>query len=175
MRLDALTDEDIDRVHRDSALYYQIMESLYDDEEAAHDEGADEAGKVKRLFSCDLAKDWHGVHYLLTGSAGCSNVVLDFLLCNGRAIDDTDDGYGPARTFSFNEMREISEAVSSFTDDVFASRFNAADMAAKEIYPNVWARNDPDDRNWLLDAAKNLRSFVADCAEKGCGCLVYMT
>ena len=62
----------------------------------------------------------------------------------------------------------ISEAtLKPFTDELIASRFNGPDMMAKGVYPEVWERDEENSREWVVDAAEELREFVGDCAEKG--------
>jgi hypothetical protein len=138
-------------------------------------------------LSCDLDKAWEGVHYLFTGTScksdadaptgtpSASAFPLDFLIRDSRFVGDIEVGYGQARTFSPAEMRAVHEAMRPFTDEVLESRYDPEDMMKKEVYPEVWDREDEDNREWVVDAAKDLRQFVADCAEKGCGCLIYLT
>src|SRR5687767_14577361 len=45
----------------------------------------------------DLDKAWHGIHYLLTGTAAEGGKPLDFLVSGGREVGNVDIGYGPAR------------------------------------------------------------------------------
>ena len=187
MGLEALTDTDIERLHADPPLVWKIV-APDDDEAYERERGKSRGGllgklfgkkiddrPIQSLFSCDLDKAWNGVSYLFTGSEGIGNFPLDFLIRDSRSVGDIDVGYGPARTFSSAEMRAAHEAMAPFADEVLASRFNAADMDAKGVYPNIWDRNDPEDREWILDMAKCVREFVADCSAKGCGCLIYLS
>lgn len=185
MGLEALTNSDIERLHADPPLVWLIVAP--DDPEVYQEERAKEArglfgklfGKkpddrpIASQFSCDLDKAWNGVSYLFTGTAGTGNFPLDFLIRDSRSVGDIDIGYGQARTFSSQEMLAVHEAMSPFTDEVLEARFNGPDMMAKEVYPEIW--DQEDSREWLVDAAKELRAFLAACAEKGLGCLVYLT
>ena len=52
----------------------------------------------------DIDKAWHGIHYLLTGTAWEGAAPLNFLVAGGRPVGDVDVGYGPARAFSGAEV-----------------------------------------------------------------------
>jgi hypothetical protein len=54
--------------------------------------------------STDLDKAWHGIHWLLTGTADSGSEPLCYLLAGGTQIGDIDVGYGPARSFSAEEV-----------------------------------------------------------------------
>ena len=58
------------------------------------------------LFALD--KSWHGIHFLLTGSAEGVRPPVDFILMGGREIGDLDLGYGPARAFTSAETKQIA-------------------------------------------------------------------
>ena len=194
MGLEALTDSDIERLHADPPLVWLIVSP--DDPEPYEESRAEQKrgllgklfGKkfderpIASLFSCDLDKAWDGVNYLLTGAslqdhaqalkAGVTLFPLDFLIRDSRFVGNIDVGYGPARTFSSAEMRAVHESMAPLTDEVLGSRYNAADMMAQAVYPEIW--DDDDAREYVLDAARSVREFVADCAAKGCGCLIYL-
>ena len=53
----------------------------------------------------DLDKAWHGIHYLLTGTAWAGAEPLNFIVCGGTEVGDIDVGYGPARVFSSNDVK----------------------------------------------------------------------
>ena len=55
---------------------------------------SNEAGPGGEL---DLDKAWHGIHFLLTGSAWEGEEPLCYLLAGGQEVGDEDVGYGPAR------------------------------------------------------------------------------
>lgn len=199
----ALRDEDIERIHADPPLVWLVVAP--DDPEAYEQERAKSKGLFSKLFGkkaaaetptieilgeCDLDKAWDGVSYLLTGkscatfgtvpaghlSAEDSGFPLNFLIRDSRLVGDIEVGYGQARTFSSAEMRAVHEAMKPFTDEVLMLRYNAADMTAQKVYLEMWdGESEPEMRQWLVDLTKDLRSFVADCAAKNCGCLIYMT
>ena len=185
MGLEALTDSDIERLHADPPLVWLIVapDDLEPYEESRAEQKRGLLGKlfgkkvderpIESQFSCDVDKAWNGVSYLFTGSDGDGNFPLDFLIRDARFVGNIDVGCGQARTFSSAEMRAVHEAMVPLTDEVLASRYNAADMMAQAVYPEIW--DGEDGREYVLDAARSVREFVADCAAKGCGCLIYLT
>src|SRR5882762_365214 len=69
-----------------------------------------------RLPSAHLEKAWHGLHYLLTGSAGEGGLPLGFLLEGGEEVGE-DLGYGSPRLFQPPEVRQIDAALAPISDD----------------------------------------------------------
>jgi Domain of unknown function (DUF1877) len=45
-------------------------------------------------LSTDLDKSWHGIHYLLTGTASGGVAPVNFLVAGGRPVGKLDVGYG---------------------------------------------------------------------------------
>ena len=79
-------------------------------------------------MSTDLDKAWHGIHYLLTGTAWEGGRPLNFLVAGGRPVGDIDVGYGPARVLSAAETRGAHEALTQLSDDDLRGRFDPAAM-----------------------------------------------
>jgi len=125
----------------------------------------------------DVDKAWHGIHYLLTGSAWQGEPPLDFLVNGGREVGSEDVGYGTARVFTASETRAIAGAVDRLSDDELRSRFSPDDMMAKEIYPEIWDR-DPDDDDtlgYLIEHLGTLRETVATAVRNGHGLIVLVS
>ena len=125
--------------------------------------------------TADLDKAWHGIHYLLTGTAWEGSAPLNFLVSGGRPVGDIDVGYGPARAFDADQVREIAAALTPLTREVLAPRFDPAQLRAHNVYPGFrdgW--DQPDDRDYLLDHYEDLRAFVLGTAEAGAGLIVYI-
>jgi hypothetical protein len=58
-----------------------------------------------------LQKLWHGVHFVLCGSAEASSTLLSQAVLGGVALGDDDEGfagYGPARYFAAAAVAELS-------------------------------------------------------------------
>jgi hypothetical protein len=123
----------------------------------------------------DIDKAWHGIHYLLTGTAWTGEAPVNFIVQGGREIGKVDVGYGPARALRSSEVREVAAALEALPPEELAARYDPEEMSRLEIYPDVWDR-DPDlERGYLIDNYKELRTFVRRAAERGYGLLVYLS
>jgi hypothetical protein len=125
---------------------------------------------------CDLEKSWHGIHYLLTGSAWEGEPPLDFLVDGGRPVGRIDPEHGPLRAFRASEAGAIYQSMSSLSPYELRKRFNARDMAAKEIYPDIWTRSvlEEDSLRYLMDNLDKLRAFLRQTVEAQLGILVFL-
>ncbi|HEX5052389.1 MAG TPA: YfbM family protein [Planctomycetota bacterium] len=125
----------------------------------------------------DLDKAWHGIHYLLTGTASAGDPPLDFLVAGGRAVGDIDVGYGPARVFTREQTRSACDALRAVTDEDLRARFDPADMLAKEIYPEIWDRapEHDDTLGYLIENVQTLRRFLEQAVAQDLGMVVYLT
>lgn len=128
-------------------------------------------------FSTDLDKAWHGIHYLLTGTAWEGEHPRNFLVSGGTEVGSIDVGYGPARVLTAAETREALGAVTALSDDDLKARFDPKDMLAKQIYPEIWARRPEEDDTlgYLLEYAKTLRGFLSQAVEEGLGIVLYLS
>jgi len=128
----------------------------------------DTATSERQTLSLDKA--WHGVHYLLSGSAeeptaeAPGNAVL-----GGTEIGDDDFGYGPARCFTPSEVADIAAALARPELEAEAeARYQADKLTELSVYPGGW---DADAREWLLDALEDLREFFHEAAAQECAVL----
>ena len=128
-------------------------------------------------ITTDLDKAWHGLHYLFTGSADSGALPWCFLVAGGRTVGNVDVGYGPARVFSSAETKDIRNALSTLQVDELRARFNPSAMTAKNIYPEIWSRGDPDDETigYLLEYYAVLRGFLEQAVEARVGIVVYLS
>jgi hypothetical protein len=124
----------------------------------------------------DIDKAWHGIHFLLTGSAWEGEFPLAFLVSAGKEIGDEDVGYGPARGFMSREVREIASALEAISPDELHSRFDPAAMLAANIYPEIWDRDPADDdtAGYLVEYYGLLRDFIRRAADRRLGLLVWL-
>jgi hypothetical protein len=127
----------------------------------------DEAPESKRF---SLQKTWHGLHYLLTGTAWEGAPPLNFIVA-GEEIGDTDFGYGPAKAFHSAEVKRLSLALQQLSADDLRKRFDPARMMALEIYPSIWDRDPKEDDTleWLLSSFEEFKTFIHTTAEQGQG------
>ena len=120
----------------------------------------------KRDDVLDLEKSWHGLHYLLTGSADQPKGVLGQAIFGGREVGE-DIGYGPARILSRDEVKGIAAALAVVTPATLAARYDAVTMDRLNIYPTVWTRDGPEGLRWLQNDLPGLQSFYRKAADSG--------
>jgi len=127
----------------------------------------------------DIDKAWHGIHFLLTGTAWEGDGPLAFVVNGGTPIGDEDGhdvGYGPARGFTSGEVREIAEALAGIDSKDLDGRFDPAAMTKAEVYPSIWDRapEEDDTLGYLREHYVVLRSFVTEAAAAGQALLVWL-
>lgn len=125
----------------------------------------------------DLDKAWHGIHYLLTGTAWEGDPPLNFLVTGGREVGEDEIGYGPARTLTPIETREVANALAALSDEQLRGRFAPDEMMRLEIYPEIWDRDPAQDDTlgYLIEYLKRLRGTLAGVVARGHGLLVTIT
>jgi len=125
----------------------------------------------------DLDKSWHGIHYLLTGTADESGTPLEFLVAGGTFVGDEDIGYGPPRVFTSAETRAIAGLLATVSDDELRSRFAPDAMMRAEIYPEIRDRDPTDDDTlgYLMEYVAILREAMTTVTSRGHGLLVVLS
>jgi hypothetical protein len=121
----------------------------------------------------DLDRAWHGIHYLLTGTAWDGSPPLDFLINGGRQVGEIDADHGPLRVFSPAETRAVLDALSGISTYEMRKRFNPRDMAAQEVYPDIWSQEE-ESLAFLIDRVDGLRGFLRQAVEAEAGMLVFL-
>jgi hypothetical protein len=198
--LAAVSDATIARLHADPPLVWQIIAPDDPDAVVRARGGSKRPGLVARLFGrvasetpapaaaplvledgegavLDLDKAWHGLHYLLTGTAWEGEPPLNFLVAGGREVGDEEIGLGPARTFTAAETRELTSALTALNDEEVRVRFAPSEMMRLEIYPEIWDRDPAEDDTlgYLMETLEQLRSTLAGVVTRGHGLLVTIT
>lgn len=127
---------------------------------------AEARGKRETL---SLDKAWHGVHYLLAGAPEPGPELRSQAVLGGVELGDDPEGfsgYGPARYFRAAQVRALSEELQRpETESEAAARFDPAKMSEMQIYPG-WQAGDQD-KEWVMDAFRQLREFYASAAAHG--------
>jgi hypothetical protein len=133
-------------------------------------------GDYEDRADLDIEKAWHGIHYLLTGSDWGGEEPLNFLVGGGVEVGDEDVGYGPARAFTSDRVRQIDAALSALGLDELLTRYEGQQMDREGIYPHIWDRPDEEQgsRENLAIRYEQVRQFVATLARDGLGMLVYL-
>jgi Domain of unknown function (DUF1877) len=140
--------------------------------------GSEEAPEGFSPFAeLDLDKSWHGIHFLLTGSAWEGEVPLNFLVSGGTPVGEVDLGYGPARALSSADVRVLNSALEALLPAELHSRFAPEAMMAADIYPAIWDRPlaEDDTRDYVVSYYESLREFVSETASAGEALLVFMS
>jgi hypothetical protein len=122
--------------------------------------------------SVSLEKAWHGLHYLMTGSAWEGDGPLSFLLQGGEALADEDEEDGPPRLLSPAEVQELDAALTPLTEDALWSRFDPEAMEADDIYPNIWDEAEEDLKEEYLHYFRELKTLVRRAKDDGKGLVV---
>ena len=122
----------------------------------------------------DVDKAWHGLHFLLTGSAWEGSFPLNFVVAGGREVGG-DLGYGPARGLTSADVLKIDEALEPLTRAELTGRFDAQRMTELQIYPDGWSDDPNGELDYLLEYYADLREFVRRTAERRHALLVYLS
>jgi hypothetical protein len=121
----------------------------------------------------DIDKAWHGIHFLLTGSAAGSDSVLANVVFGTTPIGDEDVGYGPAMGTRAAVVRQIAAALDQITEDSFRSRFDAAALEKNDIYPNIWDEGE-DALDYLASYFLQVKAFYSAAASRGDAVITFL-
>jgi hypothetical protein len=119
----------------------------------------------------DIDKAWHGIHFLLTGSAWNADLPLGFIL-GGVEIGDIDVGYGPAR--GLTQGHDIAQALSSVDTAKLISAWDADAIRRAEIYA-VNPDAPEDEAAYLGGYFEELKEFVDRTAADGMALLAFLS
>ena len=195
LALYALSDATIERLHADPPLAWRVMDPERPELEAkARADRQRRPGLFARLFTGakvespqpppplalapgegdlgpdgNFEKSWHGLHYLLTGTADGGEPPLNFLMGGGRELD-LEEGKTPLLTHESADTRRIADALMRLTDEEVRGRVNPAEMQRLDLYPGFW--DNPEYVGYLLDDVRQLRETVGAVAARGLGLMV---
>jgi hypothetical protein len=116
-----------------------------------------------KLFS--LYKDWHVLHYALTGKSDAGETPIEKSILGGTEFPIPAD-YGPLRYLTSQEVKEIAKALETVNPDSLISKLDRKDAESKRIY---LAHNLDDQEEWsdLPELFDKFRSFYRDAAKNG--------
>jgi Domain of unknown function (DUF1877) len=129
--------------------------------------GADPARKLS------LEKAWHGLHFLLTGSANAKTGPEAVLLSGGEPFGE-DLGYGPARLLRPVAVHALSANLSAISDDQLWGRYDAIRMTAEGVYPCIWDEDEADLREEYLGYYHALKDIVGRASQANDGLVIVM-
>ena len=111
----------------------------------------------------DIEKAWHGLHFLLTGTADEGDEPACFIVRGGEPLDD--EGY--ARALGRDAVARFARFLESLSRTELAARFDAERMTELDIYPGIWERHEESPVDWLLHAYDDVREFIVRAAGAG--------
>lgn len=127
------------------------------------------SGKEPEPFHCRLDKEWHMLHFVLTGTGAATDAPLGILFDRGPQMEIVSEyccAVSPA------EMRAFDAALSAETHETMRARFDLGAMARAEVY-NAEAGDDEDHAwDYITQNLDGLRQFAGRCSAAGCGALV---
>lgn len=119
-----------------------------------------------------LYKDWHVLHYVLTGKSWeAVDSPFGMAIMGGTELPDTRRmmGYGPARYLTPSRVREVASALGDFPIADRAATYDHIAAETAKVYPRRYP-NEPlaeDEKKALIGYFNLLRDFYADAAKKG--------
>ncbi|MGZ4961322.1 MAG: YfbM family protein [Limisphaerales bacterium] len=127
----------------------------------------------------DLDKAWHGLHFLFTGSDWEGEFPEGFLVSCGEPIGDEDVGYGPARSFTPEEVAQIATFLDCVDEATLRQRLDPHRMMELEIYPTYPGLRPEDvdledEWEYFTDTLHRMKQFVREAAAKNMALLVYI-
>jgi hypothetical protein len=147
------------------------LEAFLDDEEDFGDaQGA-------TFLELDIGEAWHGLQYLLTGTAWEGKAPLDFLVRGGEDVGNIPSDEGTARVFTPAEVKTLSAALGAVSEDTLRKRFDPDTLQEQDIYPGTWDEptdDDVDPLEELLSYFVELRKFLATVSKRGHALLVHI-
>ncbi|MEK8034849.1 YfbM family protein [Ideonella sp. DXS29W] len=124
-------------------------------------------GMAEPPHSTDVDKAWHGIHYLLTGTAWEGREPFCWAVMAQPKIGP-DLGMGPARYLTAEQVVRLTAALDSLTVDDLSARYDPQAMEALRIYPDaIWRRDGEEALQYLLDHFTHLLDFYRDAAARG--------
>lgn len=125
---------------------------------------ADDLLVVEDEAVVDVDKAWHGIHFLLTGTAGEATDALGWVILGGEPLEDTD---GPVRLLDPDQVRAVAAALSGTSDTTLRQRFDPVAMHRAELYPQIWDEGPTLLDLYLLPGVATLRTMYAEAAAMG--------
>ncbi len=121
-----------------------------------------------------LEKSWHGLHFVLTGTAWQGSPPLNILAGGGTAIGSEDLDFVPARMLDPSGVSELHAALSAFSQEDFMRNFDPVALSEANVYPTIWDEPPASliaEYNLYLNA---LKAHVQRAAEAGQALLVFL-
>lgn len=124
--------------------------------------------------SVSLDKMWDGLHCLLTGESAAKAQQGDLL---SEAVLGTDAFHEEAEEFITyiepKRLQEILRELEQLDMDRLRNSFSPQDFAEKEIYPDIWTREDKEElAEELMESLAGLMEYYKSAVEERKGMIV---
>jgi hypothetical protein len=117
----SVPDEEAQPLLSDPSAIYDLLDTLQESE-----------------AMLSLETSWHGLHFVLTGTAEEGEPPENILVAGGEPVGDEDMGYGPARVLDAGMVLHLDRVLGRISDEEFARRFDPARLDAAGVYPQIW-------------------------------------
>ncbi len=122
----------------------------------------------------DVDKMWHGVYFLLTGTDYGGEPPVS-LLFQAPPVSDENIGYGPPLAISAKQTKALGDHLDGLQKSSVLARFDATQMKALKIYPDIWDEDPAQLKAELGGAFDQLKAYCRRCADNGLGMLAYVS
>lgn len=124
----------------------------------------------------DLDKSWHGMHFVMTGSADATDSPLSFIVHDWPEIGDIDVGYGPAKAIKSEHVSRFFDALESFTPDMLRAQYRPDRMEEEELYlAEFFSRDRTEGIEYIEYWLEELRGFLRQCVARKMGLVTYLS
>ncbi|HKW61731.1 MAG TPA: YfbM family protein [Candidatus Acidoferrum sp.] len=119
-----------------------------------------------------LYKDWHMLHYVLTGKSWePPDSPQGMAIMGGAELPDIQRvmGYGPARYLKPSQVREVAATLADFPFVERVAKYDHVAAETAKVYPHRHP-NEPladDERQGLIDYFNLLKDFYSEASGKG--------
>jgi hypothetical protein len=149
----------LDELERDPASVVAFLDAAIEDQDEL---GAD---------LLDVDKSWHGIHFLLNGSAWEGEPPFKWVVFAPKQLGE-DAGYGPARVLSPDQVIEVSKALAAITADKLKKKCDWKLMNDSEIYPQGWRSGDDD---YIAENFTHLKKLYESAARRRMGVIQWLS
>jgi hypothetical protein len=113
----------------------------------------------------DVGKAWHGLHYLIAGTAWDTDGPLGLAVLGGEECG-LDTGYGRPHCLDVSQVQAVAAALAAFALSEALARFSLAALDEAEIYPGYW-QEEADRVEWVVGELGYLTAFYRGAAAQG--------
>ncbi len=154
-----------------AGLAPEVMKELLDNPAIAQERLAQiMAAQEADTTQVDLDKDWHALHFLLTGDSSMEPAhspenALHNIVMGGHPTG-IETSFGPARCLSQVDVSDIVIALEGLSDTELRERCSAEEFNAHKIYPNPrpggWDQEEVDEVPKLIPRLRILFEAALD-------------